>query len=195
MIRFDFPARGNMPPVKIFWYDGLAQTPEVPSVPKGELSATCRLFVRKTGVECGRSAANAAKEYTGFVGRVFDYEKYQAARNDSEAVIPKPNGSVFIGSKGMLTTGTYGEQTRSAPGGQDAGLPLPRAVVNPITRSLSRLDSRGEGRRPRVFQLQRCGSICRVDASRCYRFFEWMASWNGMRRRGGSQITTMPTNS
>ena len=28
VIRFDFPARGNMPPVKIFWYDGLKEQPE-----------------------------------------------------------------------------------------------------------------------------------------------------------------------
>ena len=28
VIRFDFPARGNMPPVKVFWYDGLKETPK-----------------------------------------------------------------------------------------------------------------------------------------------------------------------
>jgi hypothetical protein len=35
IIRFDFPARGNMPPVKLFWYDGLEKTPELPGVPAG----------------------------------------------------------------------------------------------------------------------------------------------------------------
>src|SRR3954453_19997912 len=28
VIRFDFPARENMPPVKIFWHDGLKSTPK-----------------------------------------------------------------------------------------------------------------------------------------------------------------------
>jgi len=29
--------------------------------------------------------------------------------------MPKPDGSLFIGDKGMLTTGTYGENTRLIP--------------------------------------------------------------------------------
>ena len=28
-IRFDFPARGSMPPVKLFWHDGLKETPKI----------------------------------------------------------------------------------------------------------------------------------------------------------------------
>ena len=135
VIRFDFPARGNMPPVKIFWYDGLAQTPEVPSVPKGELLGDLP-FVRPKGQQGSSAGAQRQmrpRNTTGFVGRVFDYEKYQAARNDSEAVIPKPNGSVFIGSKGMLTTGTYGEQTRLLPADkmQDYRFPAPLLTRSP----------------------------------------------------------------
>ena len=38
VIRYDFPARGSMPPVKLFWYDGLKETPKIPGVPEGELS-------------------------------------------------------------------------------------------------------------------------------------------------------------
>ncbi len=38
VIRFDFPARGSMPPVKIFWYDGMKEQPDIPGVPKGEIS-------------------------------------------------------------------------------------------------------------------------------------------------------------
>lgn len=37
VIRFDFPQRGSMPPVKIFWYDGLMEQPDIPGVPKGEV--------------------------------------------------------------------------------------------------------------------------------------------------------------
>src|SRR5207249_7168073 len=37
VIRFDFPARGSMPAVKIFWYDGMKEQPEIPGVPAGEI--------------------------------------------------------------------------------------------------------------------------------------------------------------
>jgi predicted dehydrogenase len=68
VIRFDFPARGAMPPVKVFWYDGLTKPPEIPGVPEGEM-----------------------------IG-------------DKDC-----NGSLFIGEKGMVTTGCYGERTRLVP--------------------------------------------------------------------------------
>lgn len=68
VIRYDFPARGSMPAVKIFWHDGMKAVPEIPGVPAGE----------KLG--------------------------------DSDI-----NGSLFIGSKGMVTTGCYGERTRLIP--------------------------------------------------------------------------------
>ena len=37
VIRFDFPARGTMPPVKIFWHDGMKKQPDIPGVPAGEM--------------------------------------------------------------------------------------------------------------------------------------------------------------
>ena len=37
VLRYDFPARGAMPPVKIYWYDGLKETPKIPGVPEGEI--------------------------------------------------------------------------------------------------------------------------------------------------------------
>ncbi len=67
-IRFDFPARGAMPPVKIFWHDGMSKQPDFPGVPAGELVGD--------------------KDFCG---------------------------SLFIGTKGMVTTGTYGDRTRLVP--------------------------------------------------------------------------------
>jgi predicted dehydrogenase len=66
--RFDFPARGAMPPVKVFWYDRLKEQPKIAGVPEGEL-----------------------------IG-------------DKDV-----NGSLFVGDKGMVTTGCYGERTRLVP--------------------------------------------------------------------------------
>ncbi len=37
VIRFDFPARGAMPPVKIYWYDSMDAQPKIEGVPQGEL--------------------------------------------------------------------------------------------------------------------------------------------------------------
>ena len=36
-IRFDFPARGAMPPVKIFWHDGMKAQPRIDGIPPDEL--------------------------------------------------------------------------------------------------------------------------------------------------------------
>jgi predicted dehydrogenase len=85
VIRFDFPARGTMPPVKVFWHDGLEKQPDFEGVPQGELLG------------------------------------------DSDC-----NGSLFIGDKGMVTTGCYGERTRLVPASKMADYKMPPQV---LTRS------------------------------------------------------------
>ena len=35
-IKFEFAARGNMPPVTLYWYDGLKEQPKIKGVPEGE---------------------------------------------------------------------------------------------------------------------------------------------------------------
>ena len=66
-VKFTFPARGNQPPVEVYWYDG-GYLPERPAdLPKDE----------------------------------------KLGEGD--------NGSLFVGSKGYATTGTYGNGTRLLP--------------------------------------------------------------------------------
>jgi len=86
VIRFDFPARGAMPPVKLFWHDGMDRQPEFEGVPQGELLG------------------------------------------DKDV-----NGSLFIGEKGMVTTGCYGERTRLVPAARmkDYKLPPPLLTRSP----------------------------------------------------------------
>ena len=36
VIRYDFAAYGDMPALKVFWYDGLKETPKIAGVPEGE---------------------------------------------------------------------------------------------------------------------------------------------------------------
>ena len=130
IIRFDFPARGNMPPVKLFWYDGLTANPEIPGVPKGEYIGDLPSLPRAGGrggrgaAAAGAGAAGAAAapprppapRETGFVGGVFDFAAFDAMRQSpTPPRLPTPDGSVFIGDKGILTTGTYGADTRLIP--------------------------------------------------------------------------------
>ncbi len=86
VIRFDFPARGAMPPVTIYWYDGLTEPFRFEGVPADELLG------------------------------------------DKDN-----NGSLFIGDKGMLTTGCYGERTRLVPAARmkDYRLPPPMLTRAP----------------------------------------------------------------
>jgi predicted dehydrogenase len=84
IIRFDFPARGPMPPVKVFWYDGGL----MPERPKG----------------------------------IPEDDKLGDGRN----------GSLFIGDKGFVTTGEYGERTRLLPDSKMKDYKLPPKL---LTRS------------------------------------------------------------
>jgi hypothetical protein len=119
VIRYDFPARGSMPPVKIFWHDGMEKTPEIPGAPAGEFLGDLPSVGRRpaaAGAAAGTPAAAPPRpKPSGFVGPVFDYDAFAPVMADSNPRLPSPNGSLFIGDKGMLTTGTYGENTRLLP--------------------------------------------------------------------------------
>jgi hypothetical protein len=113
-IKFEFAARGNMPPVTLYWYDGLKEQPKIKGVPEGEYLGD---LPRVGG---GRGAAGApaagrgpAAAPDGFVGNVFHWNDAYLPGSDRLRVTP--DGSVFIGDKGIITTGTYGEQTRLLP--------------------------------------------------------------------------------
>src|SRR6266851_9804716 len=89
VIRYDFPARGNMPPVKLFWYDGLKDTPRIPGVPEGELLGDLPGIRRRQGQSGGQAAQRPRPERasSGFVGRVFDWESFEAVKNASDVQV------------------------------------------------------------------------------------------------------------
>jgi hypothetical protein len=117
VIRYDFPARGSMPPVKLFWHDGLKETPKIAGVPEGELLGDLPRSPRRPAQASGQAPAGPPrlKPFTGVIGHVFDWETFEKTKSDPEAETQTPDGSLFIGDKGMLTTGTYGEETRLIP--------------------------------------------------------------------------------
>ena len=141
-LRFDFPARGDMPAVKIFWYDAMKEQPELPGVPKGEILGD--LPRRRTAVP--QQAGQRPAQDRSVIGGVFNAKRFFAeqaedaaeearreerrraaeaqqpgdavARREAQiarAAASGSNGSLFVGDKGFITTGTYGVNTRLLP--------------------------------------------------------------------------------
>ena len=102
VIRFDFPARGSMPPVKIFWYDSMTGPPPRPQ-------------------------GLAEEELLGDLPRIRPGQAPPSGPPRQSS-----NGSLFVGDKGFLTTGTYGEGTRLVPAAKMADYKFPPAF---LTRS------------------------------------------------------------
>jgi hypothetical protein len=120
IIRFDFPARGDMPPVQVFWHDGLKEQPKFPGVPEGEylgdLPSPARVPGQGGRGQGGRGQGAAAQRPRNEGnGPVFTWSKIEALREHPPTRPATPDGSLFIGDKGMLTTGTYGDDTRLIP--------------------------------------------------------------------------------
>jgi Oxidoreductase family, NAD-binding Rossmann fold/Oxidoreductase family, C-terminal alpha/beta domain len=112
VIRYDFAAYGDMPPLKVFWYDGITETPKFPGVPEGEWLGDPPAL---PNAQRGGRGVTAGNDFHS-PGRVFNWQEYEALKASTEALrFPTPDGSLFIGEKGMLTTGTYGEVTRLIP--------------------------------------------------------------------------------
>ena len=122
--RYDFAPYGDMPALKVFWYDGLKKNPTIPGVPEGEWIGDPPFLVRNNVSENGQGARaqgspgmrrQSGNEFHS-PGRVFNWEEFEALRAPgADLRFPTPDGSVFIGDKGLLTTGTYGEVTRLLP--------------------------------------------------------------------------------
>jgi len=119
-IRFDFPAYGNMPALKLFWYDALKEQPKLPGVPDGEFLGDLPSPARPQGQAArgggGRRGGNGGPQQVRHegTGQVFEWAKQEALK-ENPPTRTEANGSLFIGEKGMITTGTYGENTRLIP--------------------------------------------------------------------------------
>jgi hypothetical protein len=103
-----------MPPVKIFWYDGLKEQPEIPGVPKGEYVGDPPRAPRPQG-QAAPPQRDEDDENPYIQGNVFKWSDHLLPSTPRPERMPTPNGSVFVGDKGILTTGTYGENTRLLP--------------------------------------------------------------------------------
>ena len=149
VIRFDFPARGEMPPVKVFWYDSMMEQPEVPGVPKGEILGDLPRD-RRANLH-GIVKPAEGQPIGGVFTDAFFWPEPEgeeppprpatpprgdaAAQRESEIsrrIARGSNGSLFVGDKGFITSGTYGEWTRLIPVEKMRGYQFPHEL---LTRS------------------------------------------------------------
>ncbi|MGC4048246.1 MAG: gfo/Idh/MocA family oxidoreductase [Paludibaculum sp.] len=119
---------GNMPALKVFWYDGMKQNPKIAGVPEGEWLGDPPFIIappaRWTRPRPPGLAARARPRHIAPPAMTSTPPAASSTTKTSSAMkngrqpqlrFPTPNGSVFVGDKGILTTGTYGEVTRLLP--------------------------------------------------------------------------------
>jgi predicted dehydrogenase len=148
--RFEFPARGNMPPVKVFWYDARSDAAyRPPDLPEGEpliggpgsFGSGGQAFsgggaVPGAGGGGGRGrgrAAAAAAPDSGAVPGAPDAAGGRAGRAGGGGAGSQSNGAVFVGEKGVITTDTYANNCRLLPLARhnDYKLPPPMLTRSP----------------------------------------------------------------
>ena len=99
-IRFDFPARGSRPALKVFWYEGCHV--------KGRKVGPDEDNEDTTGVNRPRLAAEIEKKYGRQLGGV---------------------GTLFVGEKGIMHAGSHGAAPRIVPEEKHKEFPVPAQTL------------------------------------------------------------------
>jgi predicted dehydrogenase len=122
-IRFAVPARGNMPPVKVYWYEGL----------------------KKGAQEGATGSLHAAKgEARNFPPLLLELQKQYP---DEELDRPD-SGTIYVGEKGVLYTATYGNKFHILPREKmDQIEQPPRSLPRPKNVMTDFLDAVREGKK------------------------------------------------
>lgn len=130
--RFEFPARGTMPPVTLYWYDAAAGPVFRPQgVPESEpLIGGAGAFGR------GQLPAGAASPGRGLsasgAGTAPGSVPGGAPVGGRGPIVPGREGVVFVGEKGCMTTDTYGASVRLLPKERHDAFQIPPQI---LTRS------------------------------------------------------------
>lgn len=89
-VRWDVPARGDLPPLKVYWYEGLKQ--DATGRPDGRL----------------RQVRGDDRNFPELLYRLREqYPDEELDRGDS--------GTLYVGEKGIIFTGTYGDKMHIVP--------------------------------------------------------------------------------
>ncbi len=148
VLRYDFPARGNMPPVSVYWYDG-ARTGNPANYyhPKG-LENEVLLPAPNNLAALGRPDLGSVAPVTGARSRAAaNPAATPAAASSGRASAPETgvllrDGAIFVGDKGYMATVGRGEGVQLLPAVRWRDYTLPAPVLHSLARPLSRLDSR-----------------------------------------------------
>ncbi len=141
--RFEFPARGSMPPVKVFWYDArtdaafrpadLAEGEPLIGGP-GSFGSAGQQFsgggAVPAGTGRGRGAAPVGAPGNAAPANVGGVAAGRGAGGGGGA--SQSNGAVFVGEKGVITTDTYANNCRLLPQERHNAYRLPPQM---LTRS------------------------------------------------------------
>ena len=103
-IRWEFPARAGMPPVKVYWYDGL-----VKGTPYGKETVDLRW----------RHVVDSARNFPPIREEL--KKKYDRELPDE--------GSLLVGDKGMMTIDKHGEGFRMIPESAHQAFPRPAKTL------------------------------------------------------------------
>jgi hypothetical protein len=121
VLRFDFPARGNMPPVSVYWYDGVHGT-SLPYLyrPKGLESEILLPATNNLAAEKGRPDL-------GSIGR--RQAAAPSARSNEPTGVLTGSGALFVGDKGYMATVQRGEGVWLLPAAKWAEYRLPAPIL------------------------------------------------------------------
>ncbi len=99
-IRWDIPARADMPPLKVYWYEGFNSTGREDSV---------------GGLKSVKGDARSLPKLLGELQKQYPDEELD--NGDS--------GTLYVGEKGIIHTGTYGERMHVVPIEKMKEIPVP----------------------------------------------------------------------
>jgi len=103
-VRWDIPARGDMPALKTYWYEGL--NPNT----RGEADGALR-------------SAKGADRY--FPARLLELMK----QYPDEELDSGDSGTIYVGEKGVIFTGTYGDRMHIVPFEKMSETPVPPKLL------------------------------------------------------------------
>jgi len=109
-LYWDFPARGDLAPVRVYWYDGLRSGMK--------LAGHDLTDDNDTVIPAARNRPPLVDELE---------KKYKRDLGG--------NGTIYIGDKGVMYTGTYGDSMRILPEERHKAFPMPAAVLPRIKGS------------------------------------------------------------
>lgn len=138
VLRYNFPARGNMPPVSIYWYDGVrGADPANLYHPPGMENETI-LPQANNLAALGRPDAGASSEFSGMrgprpggpggPGRAPGGAPPGGGSRSGTGVLNN-NGAVFVGDKGMMSIVARGEGVQLLPEARWKEYKLPNEIL------------------------------------------------------------------